>query len=220
MKPLLAILLTLAAILIYDVSYGQKKNTIKPQVSNRDTVNIPVSQRQLFVSPKRNLLVTHFDATIGASKVMKSDASSELGFSAAVKGLYNFTGALYVNMGVGISQLSSKPQTDQVNASGKHSATAVTLPFGVGFSIGDDRAQIVNGIDLFPVYYVAHPNVKNARNFTWGFGVDLGFHLRIRERLHLGMMAKLQMFQPFDKDEHQSFPRYGFIGTGLLLRYD
>jgi hypothetical protein len=34
------------------------------------------------------------------------------------------------------------------------------------------------------------------------------------------MMGKLQLFEPFDKDEHQSFPRYGFVGAGLLLRYD
>jgi len=218
MKAPAAILLCVITLFLCFPGYGQESKSVKTVVQPRDTVSFPISQKQLFVLPKRNMLITHLDATVGASKVKKDDRSSELGVSVTAKGLYPLTGALYVNMGLGVTHLASRPKSDLSEP--KHTATAVTLPFGIGFTIGDDRAQIVNGIDLFPVYYVAHPAVQRARQFAWGFGVDLGFHIRIKERLHLGMMAKLQMFQPFDKDEHQSFPRYGFIGTGLLLRYD
>lgn len=177
------------------------------------------SQAELFIPPKRNLLTTHVDLVLGAGRVASTD-HSDLGFAGAVKGLYALTGALYINMGIGVTRINSIIRTDSTLYLGKNQATIAMLPIGVGFTIGDDRAQIINGIDFFPVYYVDHPTVKRERTFTYGIGVDIGFHIRIRQRLHLGMIGKLQMFQPFDKDEHQSFPRYGFIGAGLLLRYD
>jgi hypothetical protein len=149
---------------------------------------------------------------------MKNDKSA-FSFAASVKGLYMLTGVLYIDMGVGMTQLNSVPR-DKLLSGDKHNSTIASLPIGVGFTMGDDRAQIINGLYFFPVYYVDHPTVKRARTFTYGVGVDLGFHIRIRQRLHLGMMGKLQLFEPFDKDEHQSFPRYGFVGAGLLLRYD
>lgn len=184
----------------------------------KDSVVVSKSQASLFISPKKNLLTTHVDIELGAGRVMKQDKSA-FSFAASVKGLYMLTGLLYVNMGVGMTQLNSVPR-DQLLSEDKHNSTIATLPIGVGFTMGDDRAQIINGLDFFPAYYVDHPTVKRARTFTYGLGVDLGFHIRIRQRLHLGMMGKLQLFEPFDKDEHQSFPRYGFVGAGLLLRYD
>lgn len=153
------------------------------------------------------------------SRVVKND-NSGFGFSASAKGLYMVSGALYVNMGLGVTTLRSRSREPIIPDPGPNKATIITLPFGVGFTIGDDRAMIVNGIDLFPVYYVDNPGVKNPRTFTWGGGVDLGFHIRIRQRLHLGMMGKVQFFMPYDKDEPTNFPRYGFAGAGFVFRYD
>jgi hypothetical protein len=209
-----------AATLCHADAQVRKSEKTKLAITRPDSVVVSKSQVGLFLPPKRNLLVTHVDLVIGASKVKKEDQNSELGFSGTVKGLYALTGALYVNMGVGVTRMNSRNKSDAMVMSEKHSATAITLPLGIGFSIGDDRAQIVNGIDFFPVYYVDVPGVKRPRQFAYGVGVDLGFHIRIRERLHLGMIGKLQMFEPFDRDEHQSFPRYGFVGGGVLLRYD
>ena len=193
-----------------------KKKTQPPQP---DSVIVPQSQKALFLPPKRNILTTHFDMEVGPSRVVRTD-NSGLGFSASVKGLYMFTGALYVNMGLGITTLRSRSRTQIIPDPGPNKATIITLPFGVGFTMGDDRAMVINGIDLFPVYYVDNPTVARPREFTWGAGMDLGFHIRIRQRLHLGMMGKLQFIMPHDKDEPTNWPRYGFAGAGVILRYD
>lgn len=212
MRALPVILFTTGLMLLFATSKAQTGISM-------DSVYLSANQGTLFVAPKKHLLVTHFDGTVGAARVMKGDRSG-LGFAAAVKGLYSFTGALYLNMGLGVSRLSSQTRPIANEPAGKNTLTAITLPVGIGFSIGDDRAQIVNSIDFLPVYNADMPDVKRSRQFSYGFGIDLGFHIRIKQRLHLGMMAKLQMFQPFDKNERQSFPRYGFAGGGLLLRYD
>jgi hypothetical protein len=168
---------------------------VKPPVQ-KDSVLVSQSQASLFISPKKNLLTTHVDIALGAGRVMKNDKSA-FSFTASVKGLYMLTGVLYVNMGVGMTQLNSVPK-DNLSSVRKNNSTIATLPIGVGFTMGDDRAQIINGLDFFPVYYVDHPTVKKARTFTYGVGVDLGFHIRILQRLHLGMIGKLQLFEPFD----------------------
>ncbi len=185
-----------------------------------DSVAMPQRDAYLFVAPKGNLLVTHIDATVGASRVTHKDESPELGFSATVKGLYALTGAIYLNMGLGITRLNSRLHANEFFLSEKYSSTIVTLPVGIGFAIGDDRAQIVNSIDFFPAYYVDFPHTTRPRQFSYGVGVDMGFHIRIRERMHLGMMGKLQLFQPFSKDDPRQIPQYGFVGGGILLRYD
>ena len=200
--------------------YGQQKGKKKNVPATRpDSVVIPPSQRTLFIPPKKNIFTTHVDLVVGASRTGRKE-NSGLGFAAAAKGLYMFTGALYFNMGVGITSLSSRSRTPIVPDPGPNKATIVSLPFGVGFTMGDDRAMIINNIDVFPVYYVDHPTALRTRTFTWGAGMDLGFHIRIRQRLHLGMMGKVQFFMPYDKDEPTSFPRYGFVGAGVVMRYD
>ena len=215
LRPLFLILLLLCTA-AEAAAQGRKP---KRPPTRPDTVFVPASQKALFIQPKRNLLTTHFDLSLGAARPGRTD-HSELGISAAVKGLYALTGALYVNMGIGMTSLRGRPQSEQTPGQSTHAATLATLPIGLGFTIGDDRVQVINGIDFFPVYYVDHPYVKRDRQFAFGAGAELGFHIRIRERLHLGMICKLQLFQPYDRDEHQSFPRYGFVGGGLLLRYD
>ena len=221
MNPNLIIILVLFWNFLATACYAQKNKEFidgSKEITNQpDTVFLLKDQATLFVSPKKHLLTTHFDFTVGASRVAKDDKDQELGFAATVKGLYMSTGAIYFNMGLGISRLSSKKDAD---IPFKHIATNITLPIGIGFSIGDDRAQIFNSIDFLPVYYVDAPYVDDMRQFAVGVGVDLGFYIRIRQRLHLGMMAKFQMFQPYDKADNQTLMRYGFLGTGLLLRYD
>lgn len=218
MRWFIIILCILCTVSNPDPCLAQKHRNADSAAGRQDSVLIPISQNALFISPKKNLLATHFDAVLAATRVGKTDRS-DLGFAATVKGLYSFTGVLYVNMGLGISRLRSLVREDTTGKT-LNKATVATLPLGIGFTIGDDRAQIINNIDFFPVYYIDHPEVKRPRTFTWGVGMDLGFHIRIRQRLHLGMVGKLQLFQPYDKDESQSFPRYGLAGAGLILRYD
>jgi hypothetical protein len=195
------------------------KEKPRPLPPLSDSVVVDATQKTLFITPKRNILITHFDMEVGASRVVRRD-NSGLGISASAKGLYMVSGALYVNMGLGITSLRSRSREEIIPDPGPNKATVISLPFGVGFTMGDDRAMIINGIDLFPVYYVDNPTVKNQRTFTWGAGMDLGFHIRIRERLHLGMMGKVQFFMPYDKDEPGNLPRYGFAGAGVIFRYD
>lgn len=200
-------------------SFAQLRKQPRTHISRADSVNVPISQQQLFIRPSKNMLVTHFDFSLGAGRVAQHDRSA-LSFAGTVQGLYPVTGAMYLKMGVCLTRINSFIKTDSLIFKTKNHATIASLPLGIGFTIGDDRAQIYNNIDFLPVYYFDHPTVSRSRTFTYGFGLDLGFHIRIRQRLHLGMMGKIQIFQPYDKDEPQSFPRYGFAGAGLLLRYD
>jgi hypothetical protein len=177
------------------------------------------SQKGLFIAPKKNLLTTQIDAELGPSKVYLQD-NSGLGFSFTAKGVYAFTGALYVNFGTGLTLQKSAARSDSALFPGEHRASFLNLPLGIGFTMGDDRAMIINGIDVFPVYYLDHPSVTRARKFTWGAGMDLGFHIRIRQRIHLGMMGKVQFLKSFDKDDEAVWPRFGFAGAGVVLRYD
>jgi hypothetical protein len=196
---------------------GKSKKKTPPQ--RPDSVVVHPSQRALFLPPKKNLLTTHIDAELGPSKVYRQDNSS-LGFSFTAKGLYTFTGALYVNFGSGITLLKSGARTDSALYPGEHRASYGNLPLGIGFTMGDDRAMILNGIDFFPVYYFDHPAVTNTRKFTWGAGMDLGFHIRVRQRLHIGMMGKVQFVKSFDGDDEATWPRFAFAGAGVVLRYD
>jgi len=159
------------------------------------------------------------DLEAGAGRVMQGDRAG-LGFSGTVKGLYALTGVLYVNMGIGMTSMQSESRNDTLPFGGKHTASIITLPIGIGFTIGDDHAQIFNSINIFPMYYIDHPLVKKESNLTYGFGLDLGYYILIKKRLHLGMMGKLQLFQSFDREERPDFPRFGFVGGGILLRYD
>lgn len=217
MKNVPTILIAVLLLFIFHPCKAQiKKPKTKLTVKRSDSVTVLPSQRSLFIAPKKNLFTTHADAVIGASRVMRNDRG-DLGFAATIKGLYSFTGALYVNMGMGVTLLNSRSRD---SISNQHKATVASIPIGVGFTIGDDRAQIINSIDFLPIYYIDNPTVKRERKFTYGIGIDLGFHIRIRQRLHLGMMGKLQLFTPYDKDETTSVPRYGFVGAGVVLRYD
>jgi len=220
MRVATAILVLLCAMTCTVYSLAQNRKGSQPKtISQPDTVVIPKSQAELFLAPKKNILTTHADLCIGAGRTARTD-QADLSFAGTVKGLYMLTGALYVNMGVGVTRLNSMAREDNMLHPGSNKAMVASFPLGVGFTMGDDRAQVINNIDFLPVYYVDNPPVKRQRTFTYGVGVDLGFHIRIKQRLHMGMIGKLQLFEPFDKDEPQSFPRYGFIGAGMLLRYD
>ena len=218
MRLFVSILFILVALMHPYGLHAQKQPKADTVAHRPDSVMVSRSQNTLFISPKRNLLTTHVDVALGATRVARSDIS-DLGFAATVKGLYAYTGVLYLNMGLGVSHLRSLVRDDTTGRS-INRATIASLPIGIGFTIGDDRAQIINNIDFLPVYYIDKPNTERSRSFTWGVGMDLGFHIRIRQRLHLGMMGKVQLFMPPDRNEPLSFPRYGFAGAGLLLRYD
>lgn len=221
MKPCIIIFLLFLWAFATDSLAQNRKTKIKTgnNVTSPDSVTIPLSQTALFIPPKKNLLTTHIDFAAGAGRVAHDDRAG-LSFAATVKGLYALTGVLYLNMGFGVTRLNSIIHTGGRFDGGKNKTMMLNFPIGLAFSIGDDRAQIINNIDFLPVYYVDYPEVKRERIFTCGIGIDLGFHIRIKQRLHLGMMGKLQLFNPYDRDEPQSFPRYGFVGGGLLLRYD
>lgn len=217
MNQMLSFALTVVLILFFLPGLSQEKE-IETNFG-KDSVLVPADQAVLFITPKKKLLTTHFEWEAGAGKVYKND-HSDLSFSGTVKGLYMLTGALYLNMGLGVSLLNSSPVQEPSGPVMNHKAFLINFPVGIGFTIGDDRAQLFNSLDFFPVYYADYPDVRQRRRFSYGVGADLGFHFLIRKKLHLGMMGKVQLFQSFDKEENDSFPRLGFAGAGLLLRYD
>lgn len=198
---------------------AQEGGGMLPPKPQADSVMVPRGQRDLFYTPKRNLLTTHIDIVAGPSQVIPGD-ENRLGWAATAKGLYMLTGALYVNMGLGISGLSSRSKPELLLPQVTHKAVFASIPLGIGFTMGDDRAQIINSVDFLPIYYIDNPEVKHLRQFSYGLGVDLGFHIRIRQRLHLGMLGKLQLIESFNRDEATGFPRFGLGGAGLVLRYD
>jgi hypothetical protein len=217
LSKLLIILFTL--FFSYSCFSQTGKTKKKTEAARPDSVVVLPSQRALFVAPKKNLLTTHLDAALGPSKVYLQD-NSGLGLSITAKGLYAVTGAIYVNFGSGITTLKSAGRNDSAAHPGEHRAAFVNLPLGVGFTMGDDRAMIINGIDVFPVYFLNNPAVQHERKFSWGAGMDLGFHIRIKQRLHLGMMGKVQFVKSFDKDDEAFWPRFMFAGGGIVVRYD
>jgi hypothetical protein len=217
------ILLFIVLAFIGELARAQKKTTIPSKTNaslntppRNDSITVPLSQRSLFIPPKKNLFTTHVDMELGAARVERGDKTG-LGFSASVKGLYQSAGAMYKSLGLGVTMMNSMSRD---SSGGSHQAGIIHFPIGIGFAMGDDRAMIINGIDILPAYYFNTSGAVRERAFCVGAGVDLGYDIRVGPRLHLGMMGKLQFFQPFDKDEHTDWPRFGFVGVGVIMRYD
>jgi hypothetical protein len=206
---------------IYNSAHGQtaRPSGVGHSRGSKDSLNVIQSQRQLFITPAHNVLTTHFDMVYGPSRVIPGDKAA-LSFSGTLKGLYMLSGAIYVGMGIGYTVMKSTFRDQATSGNIEYQATLVHIPLGIGFSIGDDRAQIINSIDLLPSYYLEGPDVEKHRRFAIGLAPELGFHIRIGSRLHLGLMGKVQLFQPYDKEEHTDWPRYGFAGAGVIIRYD
>ena len=169
-----------------------------------------------------HLLATQFNFSGGTGRISHNDKQLLSG-SVEVKGLYNITGAIYLSSGMGYTYLHSqttvsldKPQVVVKDA------TLAYIPSGIGFTLGDDRATIITGIDFLPGYYLSHsPEIENRRTFTMGYGPEFGFLFKAAPAYHkgilIGMVGKLQFMQRPDKNEQGL--RYTYGGVGLVIRF-
>lgn len=167
-----------------------------------------------------HLLVTQLSFSAGTGRLSKDDKPL-LSLSGEAKGLYNITGALYVSSGAGFNHLRSQG-TETSGDKTQRNASLLYLPTGIGFSLGDDNATILTGIDVLPGYYFnAAPDLGNRRQLTFGIGPEFGFLFKAgpayTKGLLIGFSGKLQFMQLPDGDDRGR--RYVYGGVGLVLRF-
>lgn len=169
-----------------------------------------------------HLFATQLNFSAGTGRLSSSDKPL-LSPSAEVKGLYNLTGTIYVSTGAGFTFLHSQERAPVGEASMKRDAWLVYLPSGIGFTMGDDHALIITGIDFLPGYYIHQaPKLEHQRRFAYGIGPEFGFLFRAgrtnTKGLLIGMVGKLQFMQLPDADDNAAL-RYTYGGLGLVVRF-
>jgi hypothetical protein len=169
-----------------------------------------------------HLLATQFNFSAGTGRITRTDKAL-LSYSAEVKGMYNLTGAIYLSSGGGFTYLRSRERAMPILEDGlKRDAWLVYLPSGIGFTMGDDHASIITGIDALPGYYVSEtPALERQRTFVLGVGPEFGFLFRAGPKytkgLLIGMVGKIQFMPLPDKDDKGL--RYTYGGLGLVVRF-
>ena len=170
----------------------------------------------------QHLLATQFNFSAGTGRLTRSDKPLLSGCG-EVKGLYNITGGLYLSTGAGIGYLQSEVRPEPGMEAYKREALLGYFPSGIGFSIGDDYATIITGIDVLPGFYLYEaPKGEAQRLFTYGIGPEFGFLFRVGPRnekgLLIGMVGKLQFMQSPDLNDGPSL-RYTYGGIGMVVRF-
>lgn len=165
---------------------------------------------------------TQLNFSAGTGRVMRNDKAL-LSPSFEVKGMYNYTGAIYLSTGAGFTYLHSQEKVPIGEQAPKRDALLVYLPSGVGFTMGDDNASIITGIDVLPGFYAHHaPKGDNQRVFTYGFGPELGFLFRAGPKftkgLLIGMVGKAQFMRLADANDGARL-RYTYGGLGIVVRF-
>jgi hypothetical protein len=137
--------------------------------------------------------------------------------------MYNLTGAIYLSTGGGFTSLHSQEKEVLGEVPRRRDAWLLYFPSGIGFTMGDDQASIITGIDFLPGFYVGQtPEPDNPRRLALGLGPEFGFLFRAGPRhgkgLLIGMVGKIQFMQPPNADEGSSL-RYTYGGLGLVVRF-
>jgi hypothetical protein len=169
-----------------------------------------------------HLLATQFNLSAGTGRISRTD-KAVLSVSGEVKGMYNLTGAIYLSTGGGFTSLHSQEKEVVGEVSRRRDAWLLYFPSGIGFTMGDDHASIITGIDFLPGFYLGQaPTPNSTRKFAVGLGPEFGFLFRAGRRytkgLLIGMVGKIQFMQPPDADEGSSL-RYTYGGLGLVIRF-
>ena len=167
-------------------------------------------------------LATQFKLSAGTGRLTRSDKPL-LSASGEVKGLLNLTGAIYISTGGGFTYLHSQERGPVTEESLKRDAWLLYLPSGIGFTMGDDHASIITGLDFLPGVYLGEtPGLDDARSFTLGLGPEFGFLFRAGPKytkgLLIGMVGKLQFMQLPEKSDGGML-RYTYGGIGLVVRF-
>lgn len=167
-------------------------------------------------------IATQFNFSAGTGRLSRSD-KAYLSISGEAKGMYNITGALYLSSGVGITHLRSEARPPDGSPVYRKNAWLGYFPSGIGFSMGDDHATIITGLDLLPGFYLSdHPKLENQRLFAMGIGPEFGFLFRAGPRytkgLLIGMVGKIQFMQLPDRNDGPAL-RYTYGGIGLVVRF-
>ena len=169
-----------------------------------------------------HLLATQFKLSAGTGRLTRSDKPL-LSASGEVKGLLNVTGAIYISTGGGSTYLHSQERGAQIEESLKRDAWLVYFPSGIGFTMGDDHASIITGLDFLPGVYLGEtPGLDHARGFALGVGPEFGFLFRAGPKytkgLLIGMVGKIQFMQLPNADDGPGL-RYTYGGIGLVVRF-
>jgi hypothetical protein len=165
---------------------------------------------------------TQFNFSAGTGRIAEGDKAL-LSPSIEVKGMYNTTGAIYLSTGAGFTFLHSQQKALVGIESPKRDAWLFYFPSGVGFTMGDDNASIITGVDVLPGFYI-HPTPKqpNQRVFALGLGPELGFLFRAGPKyskgLLIGLVGKVQFMQRSNLDEGPAF-HYTYGGMGIVIRF-
>jgi hypothetical protein len=169
-----------------------------------------------------HLFATQLNFSAGTARIARGDKAL-LSYSGEVKGMYQLSGAIYLSSGAGVTWMRSHDRQPQPSEGKPGSVWLAYLPSGLGFTMGNDEASFISGLDLLPGYYFdAHPGLPEPRRFAWGIGPEFGFLLRAGPRytkgLLIGMIGKLQFMQLPDKSGGRGL-RYTYGGIGLMLRF-
>jgi hypothetical protein len=167
------------------------------------------------------LLQMQVTASAGTARVARSDKPL---FSTTLecKGVYHLSGNLYVSGGSGLGIMRSEARPVNGDRYERQVFLAYT-PAGIGFSIGDDRATIITGLDVLPgVYFHDGAQPLQSRRFAYGLGPEFGFLFHPGRRssrgFALGMTGKIRFMQSPDLADGGSL-RYCYGGIGLMVRF-
>ena len=193
-----------------------------PLMSVAQDLSAPNAVHIFYTEIPPHILATQVNFSAGTGRLRRNDKPL-LSFSGEVKGMYQLSGAVYVSTGAGFTRLHGRSRLAQPAVPQGEHAWLACLPSGIGFTMGNDEASFISGLDLLPGYYFkAGPELKEQRRFCWGFGPEFGFLLRTGPRytkgLLIGMIGKLQFMQLPDRSEGNAL-RYTYGGLGLMLRF-
>lgn len=184
-------------------------------------LDAPNAIRIFYTNVPPHLLATQINLSAGTGRITKTDKPL-LSVSGEVKGMYNLTGAIYVSTGGGLSYLRSQERVQPGEDALRRSSLLFYLPSGIGFTMGDDHASFITGLDILPGFYLHEsPELPDKRLFALGFGPEFGFLFRAGPRytkgLLLGMVGKVQFMQL--PDATVKGIRYTYAGLGFVVRF-
>ncbi len=179
---------------------------------------IPVFRTEI----PRHILAMQLYFSAGTGRLAKADKPL-LSVSGEVKGMYQLSGTIYVSSGAGFSYLHSQERAPIGEESARRDGALLYLPSGIGFTMGNDHASFITGIDALPGIYLHElPALDHARSFAFGIGPEFGFLFRAgppnAKGLLLGMVGKLQFLPSPNADDGPGL-RYTYGGIGLVVRF-
>jgi hypothetical protein len=169
-----------------------------------------------------HLLAIQLNFSAGTGRLTRSDKPL-LSASGEIKGMYNISGALYLYTGASVTLLHSESRPPDGSPVHRRDTWLGCFPSGIGFTMGDDHAMFITGVDILPGFYLHNnPKLEKQRIFTYGIGPEFGFLFRAGPRYHkgllIGMVGKLQFMQLPDLNDGPAF-RYTYGGIGLVVRF-